>query len=141
MNTCEGIVERVEGKWAWVRTEPAPACGSCSQRDGCGGPGLLEAGLPRGKPRLLKLPNTIRARPGDAVLIHAAAGTVWLAVWRVYLIPLLLGLAAALLARSFAAGEGMILLALLGGVAAGFLALRWLDSHREMPILSIEFKH
>ncbi|MCX8085406.1 MAG: SoxR reducing system RseC family protein [Rhodocyclaceae bacterium] len=141
MNTCEGIVERVEGEWAWVSTQPAPACGSCSQRDGCGGTSVLETGLPRGKARVLKLPNTIRASPGDAVLIHAAAGTIWQAVWRAYLIPLLLGVGAALLAKHFAAGEGGIFLALLGGLAAGFLVLRWLDSRRRRPILSIEFKH
>ncbi|MCX8018169.1 MAG: SoxR reducing system RseC family protein [Rhodocyclaceae bacterium] len=142
MNRCDGIVERIEGDFAWVRAQGAGhACGSCARRDGCGSQGLVEAGWASGAGQLLKLPNPIHARPGDAVVIRAAEGVVWRAVWRAYLVPLLLGLLGALLARALGAGEEGVFLALTGGLAAGFVLLRRLDSLRRAPILSIEFKH
>lgn len=147
MNETSGIVVRVDGEHAWVRAESAgKACGACAQRDSCGSfsIGNLMDGLPAqdGQKRLLRLPNTIHARPGDAVVICAAEGMVLRAVWRAYGVPLLLGLAGAMAGKAWLGGEGFALLGMLAGLAGGFLLMRrmGLDSSSAEPILSIGFK-
>lgn len=137
MNETAGIVERVDGEDVLVRTEGAgAACGACARRGGCheqpGGHGGA----------LLRLPNTIRARAGDAVVVRAADGTVLRAVWRAYGIPLGLGLAGALAAKAWFAAEPAVLAGLLCGLAAGFLLLRCRPSggRRSASVLSIDFK-
>lgn len=148
MNETEGTVLRLEGAHAWVQAaSPAPACGSCGQRGSCSTAGmgkiLDEPGGKLRKPLLLRLPNTIHARPGDAVVIRAADGMVLRAVWRAYGIPLILALAGALLATALADNELFVLAGMLLGLLGGFLLMRLqgLDAARSEPILSMRFKH
>lgn len=147
MNEMDAVVVRLEDPYAWVQAAgPGPACGACSQKAGCGtvgGGGILEdaTGQSR-KPQLLRLPNTIHARPGDVVVIRAAGGMVLKAVWRAYGIPLLLGLALSMLASVVTGSEQLALTALLVGLGGGFLLMHWrgLESGRSEPILSMNFK-
>lgn len=147
MNEMDAVVVRLEDPYAWVQAAgPGPACGACAQKAGCGtagGGGILEnaTGQSR-KPQLLRLPNTIHARPGDAVVIRAAEGMVLQAVWRAYGIPLLLGLLLTILAGAITGSEPVALAALLAGLAGGFFLMRWkgLESGRSEPILSMRFK-
>ncbi len=146
MNEMEGIVERLDGGFALIRAAgPGPACGACARKEGCASAGvgnLLDKPLGKErKPGLLRLPNTISARPGDSVMIRAADGLVLKAVWRAYGIPLALGLLGALLA-SFFGTDGAALAGLLAGLAAGFLLMRGtrLEAGAMEPILSISFK-
>ncbi|MEW6514718.1 MAG: SoxR reducing system RseC family protein [Pseudomonadota bacterium] len=147
MNETDATVVRLEGPNAWVQAAgPAPACGSCAQKGSCntaGAAGILdEPGAKARKPFLLCLPNTIHARPGDAVIIHAADGMVLKAVWRAYGIPLLLALAGAMLAVALTDNEIHAIAAMLFGLFAGFVLMRMrgLDSSRPEPILSMSFK-
>jgi positive regulator of sigma E activity len=147
MNEMNAVVVRLEDPYAWVQAAgPGPACGACAQKTGCGsigGGGLLEetTGQSR-KAQLLRLPNTIHARPGDAVVIRAAEGMVLKAVWRAYGTPLLLGLLLAILASALTGSEPVALAAMLAGLVSGFLLMRWkgLESGRSEPILSMRFK-
>jgi len=147
MNETDATVVRLEGPYAWVQAvAPAPACGSCAQNGGCKSAGmgsLLDEGAAKvRKPYVLRLPNTIQARPGDAVVIHAADGMVMKAVWRAYGIPLLLALAGAMLAVALTGNEVLAFAGILFGLLAGFLLMRkrGLDSSRSEPILSMRFK-
>lgn len=145
MNETSGVVVRLEGDYAWVRAAAAgKACGACSQRQGCAGANLGVAldGMGEGRERLLRLPNTISAHPGDVVVIRAAEGAVLRAVWLAYGMPLLLGLLGALAGQAWFGGEVFALLGMLAGLAAGFLLMRHkgLVSSRTEPILSIGFK-
>lgn len=148
MNETDATVVRLEGAHAWVQAAgPGPACGSCAQQGSCstaGMGGILDApGAKRRKPLLLRLPNTIHARPGDAVVVRAADGMVLRAVWRAYGIPLFLALAGALLASTLADDSELPVLAgMLLGLLGGFLLMRLqgLDSARSEPILSMRFK-
>jgi len=143
MNEMEGVVERLDGGFVLIRAAgPGPACGACAQREGCGSASVLDNALGKGrKLQMLRLPNTIGARPGDAVVIRAADGMVLKAVWRAYGIPLALGLLGALLA-SMSGNDWAAVAGLLAGLAAGFLLMRitGLEAERPEPILSISFK-
>lgn len=149
MNETEGIVVRIEGEFAWVEAAgPAAACGACAQKAGCPtaqGSGALLDGIRKGggQNRLLCLPNTIHARPGDAVVIQSAAGLVLRAVWFAYGVPLLLGIAGALLASALTGSEAFAVGGLVLGLAGGIFVMRWrrLDAGRAEPIFSIRFKH
>lgn len=147
MNETDAVVVRLDEPYAWVQaTGPGPACGACARKGACGSVGtasiLDEAAGPMRKPQLLRLLNTIHARPGDAVVIHAAEGMVLTAVWRAYGIPLLLGLALAMLAGALTSSEPLALVALLVGLGGGFLLMhrRGLESRHAEPILSMCFK-
>ncbi|MDI6749323.1 MAG: SoxR reducing system RseC family protein [Rhodocyclaceae bacterium] len=147
MNRTDGIVVRLEGRDAWVETSgPGKACGGCAQAGSCSsgtqGNVLDAVGGQGGKPLLIRLPNTIGARPGDAVVIRAADGMVLRAVWLAYGVPLLLALGGALLATALTGSEPVALLGMLLGLGAGVMWLRWqgLEARRREPILSLEFK-
>lgn len=143
MNEMEGVVERLDGNFVLIRAAgPGPACGACAQKAACGSSNMLDDALGKTrKPQMLRLPNTIGARPGDAVMIRAADGMVLKAVWRAYGIPLALGLLGALLA-GISGNDWATLAGLLAGLAVGFLLMRikGLEAGRQEPILSISFK-
>jgi len=147
MNEMEALVVRLEGEDAWVQTSgPGPACGACSQKSGCAGSdkgALLADAANQARQRLLlRLPNAICARPGDAVLIRAVDGMVSKAVWRAYGIPLALGLLGAALGFGLAGEDLAALLGLLAGLLAGAVLLwaRGLEAGSGEPILSMSFK-
>lgn len=144
MNEMAGVILRLDGGYAWVRAAgPGPACGACSQQQGCGSVGVLDDALGQGrKPQLLRLSNTIGARPGDTVTIRAADGMVFKAAWRAYGIPLLLGLLGALLAASMSGEDWAALTGLLAGLVSGVLWVRHLglEAGRAEPILSMSFE-
>lgn len=143
MNEMEGVVERLDGSFVLIRAAgPGPACGACAQKEGCGSAGALDDALGKSrKLQMLRLPNTIGARPGDSVMIRAADGMVFKAAWRAYGMPLVLGLLGALLA-SMSGKDWASLGGLLAGLAAGFLLMRikGLEAGRPEPILSISLK-
>lgn len=146
MNETAAVVVRVEGGYAWVEAEgPGHACGACASRSGCqsGRAASVLDGIHNGGGRqLLRLPNTIGARPGDAVVIRAAEGLVLRAVWLAYGIPLLLALGGALLVSHLTGSEPLAAAAVPAGLAAGVLLMRRrrLESRNTQPILSLGLK-
>lgn len=148
MNETDGVVVRIEGEYAWVRTEGAGhACGACASRQGCSSAaagGAFDGSIldKQQSARLLRLPNTIRAHAGDAVVIRAADGMVLRAAWLAYGVPLALALGGAALAVELTGSDGIAAASALLGLGAGFFALhrRGKASGAAEPILSIEFK-
>ncbi|MDP1605461.1 MAG: SoxR reducing system RseC family protein [Rhodocyclaceae bacterium] len=147
MTETAGVVVRLEGDHAWVRAEGAgSACGACEQQGGCQSAGMgsvLDGVLGRGQAKqLLRLPNTIRARPGDTVVVCAAEGAVLRAVWLAYGIPLVLALAGAIIFSALTGSELAAVAGMLIGLLGGYFVMRrsGLDSGRPEPILSINFK-
>jgi positive regulator of sigma E activity len=140
MNESDGVVVRLDGDFAWVRpASPGHACGACASRSGCAASGGLLDGA--AAPKLLRLPNAIRARPGDAVVIRAADGVILRAIWRAYAVPLLLALGGAMLMLYLTGSEGAALAGMLLGLGGGFLALRRGRRPEAEPILTIAFKN
>ncbi|MFN6961842.1 MAG: SoxR reducing system RseC family protein [Rhodocyclaceae bacterium] len=147
MNQTDAIVVRLEGRHVWVEAAgPGAACGNCAQSGSCGssaiGNALDHAASKGRKPLLIRLPNTIGARPGDAVVIQTADGMVLRAVWLAYGIALLLALAGALGATILTGSEPLAMLGMLAGLGLGIGWLRWrgLEARRREPILSMDFK-
>ena len=146
MNEMDAVVVRLDDRYAWVQAAgPGPACGACAQQGACatGAGSVLDTATGHArKPQLLRLLNTIHARPGDAVVIRVAEGLVLKAAWRAYGLPLLLGLALAMLVGAWTGREPLALVALLAGLGGGFFLMRrrGLESGSPEPILSMRFK-
>lgn len=148
MNETDAIVVRIEGDHAWVRAAGAGnACGACARKEDCrsaaSGSSLIDGALGEAQAtRLLCLPNTIGARPGDAVVIRAADGAVLAAVWRAYGVPLLLALGGTLAALELFGSEALAVAGMLFGLGGGFMILRHdrFAKGKQEPILSLAFK-
>lgn len=147
MNETAAIVVRLDGQYAWVQAAgPGSACGGCASKEGCSTAGmgtvLDDATGKTRKLQLLRLLNTIHARPGDAVVIRAADGMVLKAVWRAYGVPLGLALCGAMLATGLTGSELASFAGMLFGLGGGYLLMRrrGLDSAQAEPILSMGFK-
>lgn len=118
-----------EGRFAWVETQRASTCGSCSANKGCGTATLAKAlGRRRTRTRVL---NDLQARVGEQVVIALPEQALVRGALAVYLVPLL-GLLGGALFGAYLAGrlpvENPDLLSiLLGGLglAAGIGWLRY----------------
>ena len=133
------VVEAGDG-YAWVETRRRSACGACSASDGCGTATLAKVwGERRTRVRAI---STWPLRPGDAVIVGLAEGALLRGSLLVYLLPLALLLAGALLGQAaFAgAGEEPVILAGAVGLGLGFLAARiasrrWRSDARFQPVV------
>lgn len=120
------VVETGDG-YAWVETRRRSACGACSASDGCGTAALAKVW---GERRMrVQAISSLLLRPGDAVIVGLAEGVLVRGSLLVYLLPLALLLAGALLGQAaFAgAGEEPVILAGAVGLGLGFLAARVLS--------------
>ena len=151
MLTETGRVVGLEGDTAWVETLRQGTCGACSARSGCGH-GLLNSARP-GSSRAL-----VRARVGreligdlqlqDSVEIALPERSFLRAALLMYLAPLAVAIVAALAAeRWFAGGAASAgaadlatVLGAAGGLAAGFLGVRWLGARQSaadfLPVIT-----
>lgn len=122
-----GQVVEVQGDYAWVETEPATTCGSCSARKGCGTSALAALfGRRRAPVRAL---NRAGARAGEQVVIGLSESSLVRGSMAVYLVPLAALLAGAVAGRYL--GTALLIghgdLASIAGAATGLLAgLVWL---------------
>lgn len=133
----DAVVVRLEGEDAFVEVCDDASCGHCASRHAC-----MSMGPARG-PRLHRLPNTVGARVGDAVVLVVPDGALLKAALLTYLWPALLTIAGAAAGATLggdvetAAGAGI-------GLAAGLASLRMagrrLSGNRE-PLLAMRLKH
>lgn len=121
----EAEVLRVEGEIAWIDAQRRSTCSSCAVQKGCG-TGALAKVLGQRKLEMIAL-NRVGARPGDRVVVGIAGAALLKGSLAVYMVPLLLFFAMALLGQTMAhnlqasAVEGWVILFALGGLLLGFL--------------------
>ena len=133
----QGQVITVSGDVASVRLGGSAGCSACDAGRGCGA-GIFGR-LLRRKPAVLELDNLIDARVGQAVVIGLPESTFLRLVFRVYLLPLMAGLAGAVFGHylSVLSQAGPVLtdgFALLGGLMAAAIAMTWNRKwNREFP--------
>jgi sigma-E factor negative regulatory protein RseC len=107
---------------AWVAANQQSACGACQAKSVCGVSGLGQF-LNQGRP---DLPLAgCHAQPGDELVLSIDETTLLGAGLYAYLLPAVLGIAAASGADAAGRGDGFAALAALGGIALGLLLSRW----------------
>ena len=131
MNMLEtrAIIVQVEGQYALVQASQANGCEQCKGK-GCGSGKLSQ--LFCSKPRQFQVDNPINAGVGDEVVISVAEGAILRGIGLVYLLPLLLLVIGAMLGSAWvgqSAGQhdGYAAAGALLGLAAGFVAVKWIS--------------
>lgn len=127
-----GRVVAVEDDAVWVETVRQSTCQSCSARQGCGH-SLLERDRAGARARVLARVDGHRLNPGDQVVVGIPEGALMKGALMVYLLPLVLLFAGALLG-AWISGPAQTLAAPFGvaGLLAGFLVNRWHSlAHRD----------
>ncbi|MCB1874584.1 MAG: SoxR reducing system RseC family protein [Chromatiales bacterium] len=81
-------VTEVDGVYVWIETASGGSCGSCSSNGSCGA-GMLGRALGPGRPRRLRLRNTLGAVVGDRVDVGIGEADLLRAALLLYSLPLL----------------------------------------------------
>jgi sigma-E factor negative regulatory protein RseC len=128
MLETRAVIMQTEGRHALVQANQANGCEQCNGK-GCGAGKLSQ--LFCSKPREFKVDNPINARVGDQVIISVAEGAVLRGIGLVYLLPLMMLLAGALLGNIWAAQigqrDGYAAVGALLGLTAGFALAKWIS--------------
>ena len=119
----QGRVVALEPGAVWVETLRKSTCSGCSAKSGCG-QGLMNQLGVRERRGLLRAVSALPLQVGDSVIIGIREDVLLRGAVLVYLLPLLMLFAAALLAAQFALGEPLIILAGIGGFLASWLIIR-----------------
>lgn len=120
------LVVSQEGSHIWVETQRKSTCGACSAKTGCG-TSALEKVVGQRAVRLRVL-NTVDAEVGEQVIIGLDDAALVRGSLVVYLIPLLLMIAGALVGE-FVAGQGAgDLPSALGGLVGLVVGFGWLKT-------------
>ena len=144
MSAERGIVERIEEKYAWVRTKRKSACGGCANRSHC-------SSLSGGNHMLVKVFNPLKAKKGDMVEVFLKTSLQLKCTFIVYMIPVL-GLmagasSAAPLANVFSISGslGIVIFTLLGlfisVVLSRFLINRIATGNQARPVIKRVFSY
>ena len=118
-----GRVVAVEPGAVWVETQRKSTCSGCSARHGCG-QGLMDRLGVRERRGLVRALTERRLQLGDSVIIGIREDMLLRGAVLVYLFPILVLFAAALLAASLSAPEPYVILAGLGGFLLSWLVVR-----------------
>lgn len=133
MLETRAIVVQIQGQHALVQANQGNGCEQCNGK-GCGTGKLSQMFC--SKPRQFQVDNPIDAGVGDEVIVSVADGAVLQGIGLVYLLPLALLLAGAMLGGASAAspeqrdayaGVGAAL-----GLLLGFAAAKWFASRRTL---------
>ncbi len=133
----QGRVITVRNGLAEVRLGGTTGCASCDAGRGCGA-GVFGRLLKR-KPVVLSLENTLDARQDQPVMVGIPESVFLRLVTRLYLYPLLAGIAGAAAGYYFAvlgnfSSGSADMVTLLGGLVSGITVLIWSGrSAREFP--------
>ena len=123
-----GVVQRVDGAYAWVDVSVAQGCGRCNEPGGCGGVNIARPfGASR---RVLRVLNDAGAVAGEPVGVVIDEGVPLKAALRAYAAPVLGVLAGAALGTALAPAGGGDLYAGLGALAGGGAAVLLVRSSR-----------
>jgi sigma-E factor negative regulatory protein RseC len=124
---------QVKGQYALVQASQASSgCEQCNGK-GCGAGKLSQ--LFCSKPRQFQVDNPINASVGDQVIISVAEGAVFRGIGLIYLLPLLLLLAGAMLGSLWAVQtgqrDGYAAVGALFGLALGFAFAKWISLNQD----------
>lgn len=145
LHTVEGIarVVRVEDGIAWFEPEQTTSCGHCASSAACGANTAAVGGgtgigsiARRIELRRFPLDNARGLTVGERVVVGVDERALLKASATAYAIPLLTAFTAGGFAHSLAGDDGITLLAMVGGLLAGFfaagIAARALERHGEL---------
>lgn len=96
MPTERGVVVKVDGGLAWIKTAKSSSCEGCASRDSCGNPG-------GGKEMEVEALNGAGAKAGDLVLISFGTAPLIKVYTLVYIFPILALLVGAILGQRLSA--------------------------------------
>ena len=124
----QGKVVAISDGRACVRLGGTSGCASCDAGKGCGA-GIFGRLLKR-KPFVLELDNRIDAATGQPVMVGIPEALFLRLIARLYLFPLLAGIAGAAFGHILAVSNGMgpagsDLVTLISGLAGGMAVILW----------------
>ncbi len=126
MSETRGIVTAVDGDHALVRTEDN-GCGRCHESGGCGGVRVSQ--MLCSAPREWRVLNPRGAKVGEAVRVAVDAGAVGASAMLIYVQPLLLLFAGAVIGSALF-GEAGALAGAGAGLIAGWRWVAWRQKRR-----------
>ena len=134
MNSSEtllayGLVEEVSGHFAYIRTQRESGCGGCQSESTCGTSTLARL-FSMGNQPLLKLPNDIKARPGDQVELALEGHSLINQAFMAYGLPLVGLFIGALLALWLWPNSGDIS-TIMGSFLGLFIAWWWVKRYHQ----------
>lgn len=131
MLETRAVVVETDKLFTRVQASGRNGCSACEGK-GCGSEKLTQ--LFSSRPREFKVDNPIQACVGDEVIVSVAEGTVLSGILQVYLLPLVLLFAGAMLANGFAGGaeqrDAYAAIGALIGLLLGFIFSKWLSMWR-----------
>lgn len=129
-STVCGIVRAVDGSQADVEVEQG-GCGRCHEKGGCGGQSLTR--IFASGPRRYRVDNALGAEVGERVTVAIAGGSVRRAANLAYGVPLLAGIAGAVLGTALHGDPGGMLGAALAFAGALLFVRRRSAGHAGNP--------
>lgn len=127
MLETRAVVVQTNKVFALVQASGTNGCSACEGK-GCGSGKLTQ--LFCSKPREFKVDNRINAAVGDEVIVSVPDGSVLRGIGLVYLLPLALMFAGAMLLGAWAESDAYRALGALLGLVVGFAFVKWLSTRR-----------
>lgn len=124
-------VSRVDGGEIWISADRHSACSACSAKKSCGQGAMSDWASGKSVEMSVVNPAGLLPQVGQTVVIGLEEGSLMRASVLVYLLPLLVLVVLAMVARGLGAGEGVQVLSGLLGLVAGFAAVRWYTGRQE----------
>jgi sigma-E factor negative regulatory protein RseC len=118
-----GRVVALDDGAVWVETRRKSTCSGCSAKNGCG-QGLMDTLGVREQRGLIRALSDLQLQVGDSVIVGVREDVLLRGAVLVYLLPLLMLMAAATLAAQFSAHEPLVILAGFGGFFVAWLFVR-----------------
>ena len=119
----QGRVIALESGAVWVETLRSSTCSGCSAKSGCG-QGLMDRLGVRERRGTIRALSDLQLQVGDSVVVGIREDVLLRGAILVYLLPLLMLFATALLANQLALAEPFVIAAGLGGFLAAWLIVR-----------------
>lgn len=118
-----GRVIALDDGAVWVETRRKSTCSGCSAKSGCG-QGLMDTLGVRERRGLIRALCDLQLQVGDSVIVGIREDVLLRGAVLVYLLPLIMLMAAATVAAQFTVRESIIILAGLGGFFVSWLLVR-----------------
>lgn len=124
-----GQVEEVSGAFAYIRTQRESGCGGCQSEQTCGTSTLARL-FSMGTQPLLRLPNDIKARPGDQVELSLEGHGLVSQAFMAYGLPLV-GLFIGALLGLWLWPAGGDVATIIGSLLGLFIAWWWVKRYHQ----------